>query len=236
MAPERRDGHGQRPGRTQSGPGAARSAPPRHQPSAFQPVDRDSVLAVLAPVVAAAGLVLEDVEIRAAGRRRIVRVLVDGEHGVSLDRVAAVSQSVAETLDGSDVLGDQPYTLEVSSPGVDRPLSALRHWRRNLHRLVEVITVGGQSVTGRITAVDDSGVELLVEGESRRLTFEMIKRAVVQVEFTNAQAAYDAADDVDAADEDADATDEDDVDAADDEDDEDDQDEDDVDVLDPTEE
>ena len=224
MAPERRDGHGQRPGRTQSGPGAARSAPPRHQPAAFQPVDRDSVLAVLAPIVAAAGLELEDVEIRAAGRRRIVRVLVDGEHGVSLDRVAAVSQAVAETLDGSDVLGDQPYTLEVSSPGVDRPLSAPRHWRRNLHRLVDVTTVGGQSVTGRIAAVDDAGVELLVEGETRRLSFETIKRAVVQVEFTNVQAAYDDT----AEDETVDG------DIADD--DEDDGEEDEQDVLDPTEE
>lgn len=148
-------------------------------------VDRERALALLGPVVAAAHLDLEDVEVRSAGRRRIVRVLVDGERGVSLDQVADLSRSVSDTLDGSDLLGDTPYTLEVSSPGVDRPLTLPRHWRRNVGRLVTVATAAGD-LTGRISAVDEQGVELDLEPGLRRMGYQDISRAVVQVEFRSA--------------------------------------------------
>jgi ribosome maturation factor RimP len=140
------------------------------------------VVSLLGPVAAAAHLDLEDVEVRSAGRRRIVRVLVDGERGVSLDQVAEVSRAVADALDESDVLGDTPYTLEVSSPGVDRPLALPRHWRRNVGRLV-VVHSGGTDLTGRISSADDEGVELDLEPGLRRLPYGTISRAVVQVEF-----------------------------------------------------
>jgi ribosome maturation factor RimP len=119
------------------------------------------------PVVGAAGYDLEELVVTPAGRRSVVRVVVDRDEGVSLDDVAEVSRAVSAVLDENDgELGRAPYVLEVTSPGVDRPLTEPRHWRRNTGRLVAV-TVGPagatEQVTGRITAVDGAGVTLAVE-------------------------------------------------------------------------
>jgi ribosome maturation factor RimP len=119
------------------------------------------------PVVAAAGYDLEELVVTPAGRRSVVRVVVDRDQGVSLDDVAEVSRAISAVLDQNDGdLGRAPYVLEVTSPGVDRPLTEPRHWRRNSGRLVSV-AVGPaghtEQVTGRITAVDDAGVTLAVE-------------------------------------------------------------------------
>jgi ribosome maturation factor RimP len=93
---------------------------------------------VLEPVVQAAGLDLESVRVAAAGRRRLLRVVVDADGGPGLDDIANVSRSLSAELDNSGVMGEIAYTLEVSSPGVDRPLTAERHWRRAQGRLVRV--------------------------------------------------------------------------------------------------
>ncbi len=121
----------------------------------------------IAPVVAAAGYDLEELVVTPAGRRSVVRVVVDRDEGVSLDDVAEVSRAVSAVLDREDgELGRAPYVLEVTSPGVDRPLTEPRHWRRNTGRLVAV-AVGpagsAEQLTGRITAVDDAGVTIAVE-------------------------------------------------------------------------
>jgi ribosome maturation factor RimP len=119
------------------------------------------------PVVGAAGYDLEELVITPAGRRSVVRVVVDRDEGVTLDDVAEVSRAVSAVLDDNDGdLGRAPYVLEVTSPGVDRPLTEPRHWRRNRGRLVLVAVgpAGGtEQVTGRVTAVDDAGVTLAVE-------------------------------------------------------------------------
>src|SRR5689334_14584452 len=123
------------------------------------------------PVIGAAGYDLEELVVTPAGRRSVVRVVVDRDEGVSLDDVAEVSRAVSAVLDEKDGdLGRAPYVLEVTSPGVDRPLSEPRHWRRNLGRLVAV-TVGAdrdrEEVTARIAEVGDEGVTLLVEAPAR---------------------------------------------------------------------
>jgi ribosome maturation factor RimP len=144
---------------------------------------RQAVLAVLDPVVTAAGYDLEDVSVSQAGRRRLLRVIVDRDGGVDLDAVAEISREASLALDDSDVMGSTAYVLEVSSPGVDRPLTEPRHWRRNRGRLVRApLTVGGD-VTGRVVAADDEGVVLDVGGEERRLAWDEVGRGVVQVEF-----------------------------------------------------
>lgn len=156
---------------------------------------RESVRALLAPVVAATGTELEDVELRTVGRRLVLRVLVDTATGISLDEVAAASQAVSEALDSSDVLGDEPYTLEVSSPGIDRPLTEPRHWRRNLGRLVAVTRTDGRTLTARVVAVSDDGSTVELEesekGRTSRTTLALadVKRAVVEVEFSRAASA-----------------------------------------------
>jgi ribosome maturation factor RimP len=123
------------------------------------------------PVIGAAGYDLEELVVTPAGRRSIVRVVVDRDRGVTLDDIAEVSRAVSAVLDDNDDdLGRSPYVLEVTSPGVDRPLTEQRHWRRNVGRLVAV-AVGpdgaGEQLTGRIVAVEDTGVTLAVEAQGK---------------------------------------------------------------------
>jgi ribosome maturation factor RimP len=119
------------------------------------------------PVVDAAGYDLEELVVTPAGRRSIVRVVVDRDEGVTLDDIAEVSRAVSAVLDDNDGdLGRAPYVLEVTSPGVDRPLTEARHWRRNTGRLVSVAlgpAGSTEQVTARVVAVDDAGVTLAVE-------------------------------------------------------------------------
>lgn len=159
--------------------------------------------------LSALGVDVEEVEVRKAGRRHVVRIVVDRDGGVDLDLVAAVSQRASDLLDApplSDHLPG-PFVLEVTSPGVDRPLTEQRHWRRALTRLVHVALTDGTAVDGRITAVP-SDDEVVVTTASGVVTIprSSIERAVVQVEF-NRKDADGAADVVDADDAD-DASDE----------------------------
>lgn len=145
--------------------------------------------ALLTPEVERTGLDLEGVEVVAAGKRRLVRVLVDKDGGVSLDDVATVSQAISAVLDtepdADDVLGSAAYVLEVSSPGVDRPLVEPRHWRRARGRLVRVALRSGAELTGRVSDADLAGVRIQIEGEAapRAVTYDEIDRGRVQVEF-----------------------------------------------------
>ncbi len=175
---------------------------------------RDAIEALLAPVVASTGLILEDVELRAVGRRIVLRVLVDSESGVSLDQVATTSHAVSDALDLAAPLGADPFTLEVSSPGIDRPLTLPRHWQRNVGRLVAITLADGREVTGRLVTAGETAVELEVNAQGRMSTRTValaeIRRALVQVEFSRVESA-DLGDDSDHADDPSDATDTDDT-------------------------
>jgi ribosome maturation factor RimP len=159
------------------------------------PASTDRLEALLASTASACGVDLEGVELTTAGRRRVLRVLVDRDGGLTLDDIADVSRAVSRDLDADDALGPQAYTLEVSSPGVDRPLVAPRHWRRSVGRLVTVVVRQGADVTGRVLSADDDetgGVRLDVDGTERALDYADLARGKVQVEFKRAEA--DAAD------------------------------------------
>jgi ribosome maturation factor RimP len=143
----------------------------------------ERVRAVVAPVVSAAGLDLENLTVTSAGRRRLLRIGVDRDGGVSLDDVALVSQRVSQALDDTDVMGGQPYVLEVGSPGVDHPLSHPRHWRRAVGRIVQVQLIDGGAVTGRLLAVGADDIVIDVPGADRRLGMSQVRHARVQVEF-----------------------------------------------------
>jgi ribosome maturation factor RimP len=145
--------------------------------------DRDSLVRLLAPVVEAQGLDLEDVVVTQAGKRRQLRVVVDQDGGISLDTVAAVSTAVAAQLDDSDAMGGSPYVLEVTSPGVDRPLTAPRHWRRNRTRLVKVATAEATALEGRLVEVDDDGIGVESDGVVTRLAWDRVASGRVLVEF-----------------------------------------------------
>lgn len=143
---------------------------------------------LLAPVVGTTGTDLEDVQVSQAGRRSVVRVVIDREGGLSLDDVADLSRLVSDALDDldeahPDLLGPS-YVLEVTSPGVERPLTLPRHWRRNARRLVTVAMRDGSTVTGRLIGADDDAVTLEVDGAQRLLPFTQVVRGTVQVEFS----------------------------------------------------
>jgi ribosome maturation factor RimP len=135
------------------------------------------------PEVAAVGYDLEALTVTSAGKR----IIVDKDGGVTLDDVADVSRTISDVLDRVDEsdpsLLSTTYVLEVSSPGVDRPLTEPRHWRRNLRRLVRAVPREGQPVTGRLLAADDDGVTLDVDGTPVELPHSGLVRGEVQVEF-----------------------------------------------------
>lgn len=129
------------------------------------------------------GLDVEAVELSAAGKRRVLRVAVDKDGGVTLDDVAEATRAVNDVLDDSDVMGEQPYLLEVTSRGVDRPLTLPRHWRRNVGRLVKITLVEGGVVTGRIAATTETATTVEVDGTSHEVAHIDVAKALVQVEF-----------------------------------------------------
>jgi ribosome maturation factor RimP len=140
---------------------------------------------VLTPVIEQAGFDLEDISVIGAGRRSVVRVVVDADDGVDLDAVALVSRAVSDVLDDDAAADLIPgaYQLEVTSPGVDRPLTVPRHWRRAIDRLVTV-DVGGAMLTGRVLSADTEGVVLAVDGADRPLAWAELGPGRVQIEFS----------------------------------------------------
>jgi ribosome maturation factor RimP len=150
----------------------------------------EGVRALAAPLALRSGLVVEDVTVAAAGRRRIVRVVVDlpeeATGGVPMDAVAKVSQEISAGLDASDVMGAAAYVLEVSSPGIDRPLTERRHWLRARGRLVRALLRDGGERTGRLSAVDDAGV---VFEDGARIGWAELAKGRIEVEFNRPSAA-----------------------------------------------
>jgi ribosome maturation factor RimP len=146
---------------------------------------------MFAPVVEKHGLELDGVHLSPAGRRRILRVVVDKDGGVTLDDVADVSHALSEVLDDTDLLGGTAYTLEVTSPGVDRPLTEPRHWRRATGRLVQVRLVNGGEITGRVLAALPEEIELDAEGTITRLSYADVRNGQVQVEFSRPEPPAD---------------------------------------------
>ncbi len=145
---------------------------------------------VVGAVVAGAGYDLEDLTVVAAGRRRMLRVVIDSDSGVDLDQAAAVSRDVGtrlDQLDAADPMGGAPYTLEVTSPGIGRPLTLPRHFRRARGRLLAITTVDGGQILGRVVRADETTLDLLV-GRSGTdpavLAYPDIAKARVEVEFS----------------------------------------------------
>jgi ribosome maturation factor RimP len=142
---------------------------------------------VLTPILAQFDLELEAVEVIPAGKRSLLRVVVDGDGatgtGPLLDDLAEASKALSAALDSSDAVGSTAYTLEVSTRGIGRPLERPAHWRRNRGRLVNVTTRDGASVTGRILGSDDQTAQLDVDGRSQSVALADVTNALVQVEL-----------------------------------------------------
>lgn len=148
---------------------------------------RGRLVEIVTPVVSGLGYDMEELQVSRAGRRHVVRVTVDGDDGVNLDAVADVARAVSAALDDAEQTGGEfapgGYTLEVSSPGVDRPLVTERHWRRNIGRLVQTRAAGRQ-LTGRVTAVADQTVTLATETGETVVPLADLGQGKVQIEFS----------------------------------------------------
>lgn len=148
---------------------------------------KDQISELVTPVLSQAGYFLEDINIVTPGNHRIVTVIVDGESALNLDQVTVASKLVSELLDEATFMGETPFTLEVTSPGIDRPLTLPRHFAKNVTRLLKVTKTDGEVVTGRITSNTDSDLTLAVtvkkDIQEVIIPLTDIKRAVVEIEF-----------------------------------------------------
>src|ERR1700760_4368620 len=179
-----------KPGRNQSRPAADDAAQAASRAAVPLP-DSHQIIAMGSPAVHALGMDLESVKVTSAGRRRLLRIVVDSDRGVSLDDAALASREISAKLDASDVMGDMPYTLEVSSPGVDRPLTQPRHWQRALGRLVRVPLPESPSspVQGRVVEADADAVVLDMNGTRRRFGYPALGTGKIQIEFDRREEA-----------------------------------------------
>ncbi len=148
---------------------------------------KDQISELVTPAVSDLGFYLEDVHIATPGSHRIVTCIVDGDASLNLDQVTSVSRVISELLDEAAFMGETPFTLEVTSPGVDRPLTQPRHFAKNVDRLLMIIKLDGSEVTGRILSNTDHDVTLTVavkkETTDQTISLSEIKRAVVEIEF-----------------------------------------------------
>ena len=144
----------------------------------------EEIAVAITPAIEAAGCYLEEVTLTPAGKRKIMTVIVDGDTNLSLDQVTAVSKEVSAIVEVLPALGDTPFTLEVTSPGVDRPLTHPRHWRKNHGRLIAVTLEDGKVVKGRIGASTEVDVEI----DSLKIAYAAIKRALIEIEFKSLKA------------------------------------------------
>jgi ribosome maturation factor RimP len=148
---------------------------------------KDQISVLITPALHQAGYFLEDVNIVSPGQHRIVTVIVDGESGLNLDQVTVASKLVSELLDAAAFMGETPFTLEVTSPGIDRPLTLPRHFAKNVDRLLKVTKTDGLTVTGRILSNTENDVTLSVteKKDFKEVVVALadIKRATVEIEF-----------------------------------------------------
>lgn len=148
---------------------------------------QSSIIQLITPAVKSAGFFLEDVQISNPGNHRIIACIIDGTTPLNLDQVTEISRVISALLDEATFMDDSEFTLEVSSPGLDRPLTQERHWEKNLTRLIKVISNDGSEFIGRLKEYDDIKATLVENIKGREKThviaFADIKRAVVEVEF-----------------------------------------------------
>jgi ribosome maturation factor RimP len=141
--------------------------------------NKEQVLAVITPAIESLGFYIEDITITSAGKRSMLTVIVDGDTHLSLDQVTVATKAISEIVENLPTLGNNPFTLEVTSPGLDRPLTKPRHWRKNQDRLIKIVLNDGKEKMGRIKDSTESSVTV----DEQVINFADIKRATLEVEF-----------------------------------------------------
>ena len=140
---------------------------------------KEDISAAITPALEALGFYLEDVTIISAGRRSMLTVIVDSDSHLSLDQVTSATKAIGEIVESVQSLGETPFTLEVTSPGLDRPLTKVRHWQKNINRLVKVVLLDGSEIKGRIKDVNEVSATV----DEKNINYSDIKRATLEIEF-----------------------------------------------------
>jgi ribosome maturation factor RimP len=140
---------------------------------------KEDISAAITPALEALGFYLEDVTIISAGRRSMLTVIVDSDTHLSLDQVTSATKAIGEIVESVQSLGETPFTLEVTSPGLDRPLTKVRHWQKNINRLVKVVLLDGSEIKGRIKDVNEVSATV----DEKNINYSDIKRATLEIEF-----------------------------------------------------
>jgi ribosome maturation factor RimP len=141
--------------------------------------NKEQVTAAITPIIESLGFYVEDIAITAAGKRSMLTVIVDGDTHLSLDQVTVATKAISEIVENLPTLGNNPFTLEVTSPGLDRPLTKPRHWQKNKDRLIKIILNDGKEITGRIKDSTQSSVTI----DEQVINLADIKRATLEIEF-----------------------------------------------------
>ena len=140
---------------------------------------KEEISAAITPALSVLGFYLEDITITSAGRRSMITVIVDGDTHLSLDQVTVATKAISEIVENIQSLGQAPFTLEVTSPGLDRPLTKPRHWRKNIDRLVKIVLLDGKEIKGRVK----DATEISATVDEQVVKFSDIKRATLEIEF-----------------------------------------------------
>jgi ribosome maturation factor RimP len=140
---------------------------------------KEDISAAITPALEALGFYLEDVTIISAGRRSMLTIIVDGDTHLSLDQVTSATKAIGEIVESVQSLGETPFTLEVTSPGLDRPLTKVRHWQKNINRLVKVVLLDGSEIKGRIKDVSEVSARV----DEKNFNYSDVKRATLEIEF-----------------------------------------------------
>ena len=141
--------------------------------------NKEQVAAAITPAIESLGFFVEDIAITSAGKRSMLTVIVDGDTHLSLDQVTVATKAISEIVENLPTLGNNPFTLEVTSPGLDRPLTKPRHWQKNKDRLIKIILNDGKEILGRIKDSTQSAVTV----DEQVINFADIKRATLEIEF-----------------------------------------------------
>ena len=141
--------------------------------------NKEQVAAPITPAIESLGFYVEDIAITSAGKRSMLTVIVDGDTHLSLDQVTVATKAISEIVENLPTLGNNPFTLEVTSPGLDRPLTKPRHWQKNKDRLIKIILNDGKEITGRIKDSTQSAVTV----DEQVINFADMKRATLEIEF-----------------------------------------------------
>lgn len=147
--------------------------------------NREKLNALIDEACKAVGVELVEFDMFRAGKREIFRIYIDKADGVDVEDCAAVSRHLSDAMDNDESLMEGAYTLEVSSPGIDRPLKSSRDFERNLNRLLRVVRESGKPLSGTLVAFDEQNLALSVKGVTEQVLVPRseILSAKVEVQF-----------------------------------------------------